>query len=114
MIIKLFEKYWIFITSVLVLGVIYGSLNPLPSLPDVPGNDKTLHFVSYAVLALPMCLAKPKHLFLLLVGVVIFSGSIELIQPYVNRHSDWGDFIANTGGVTIGYISGLVGRKILK
>jgi hypothetical protein len=27
---------------------------------------------------------------------------IELIQPYVNRHADWLDMLANTSGIILG------------
>lgn len=33
---------------------------------------------------------------------------IELIQPYVNRYGEWQDMHANTGGIAIGLLIGIL------
>jgi VanZ family protein len=33
---------------------------------------------------------------------ILCGGLIELIQPYVNRHGEWLDMLANTSGVILG------------
>jgi VanZ family protein len=35
---------------------------------------------------------------------VACGGAIELLQPYVNRHGEWLDMLANTAGVVCGFI----------
>jgi len=36
-----------------------------------------------------------------------WSGGIELIQPYVNRYAEWGDFAANAAGLACGWLISL-------
>jgi len=38
---------------------------------------------------------------------VLWSGAIELIQPYVNRYGEWLDLAANVAGVAIGAMVGI-------
>ena len=35
---------------------------------------------------------------------VLYGGAIEVIQPYVNRYREMGDFWANTIGAVIGVV----------
>jgi len=102
----MFEKN-IWPISIAILAIVtIASLIPLPILPEVPGSDKTHHLVSYALIALPVSLVKPKYWWAFLLFVVVWSGLIELIQPFVNRYGEWLDLAANTVGVIIGYIIG--------
>ena len=78
------------------------SLWPLPTLPDVPGSDKTHHFIAYCALTLPVALHFPKRWTAIIPSVVLYSGAIELIQPYVNRYGEWMDLAANAVGAVIG------------
>lgn len=89
------------------------SLLPLPELPNVPGTDKTHHFVAYAALALPVCLAGKRVALFLLPLFIMWSGAIELIQPLVNRYGEWLDLVANAVGITMGAILGALLRRIL-
>ena len=98
------KSYWIAITLV-TLGVITTlSLWPLEALPSVPGNDKTHHFIAYAALMFPTALRKPKHWKPIGLLFIIYSGTIELFQPYVNRYGEWLDLAANTTGVICGLL----------
>lgn len=40
---------------------------------------------------------------------------IELIQPYVNRYGEWLNMAANTGGITVDLLAGMLikGRRII-
>lgn len=78
------------------------SLAPLAELPPIPGNDKTHHLIAYAVLAFPLSVARPRSWLWGLFGFLIFSGAIELVQPYVNRYGEWADLFANGIGLLIG------------
>jgi VanZ family protein len=100
---QLVVRYHKVLSTLLVIGVTVLSLIPLPQLPDVPGNDKTMHLVAYAVLAFPVSLARPKGYAWLLLGFLVWSGVIELVQPLVNRTSDLVDLIANATGLMLGY-----------
>ena len=82
--------------------VTVASLTPLPALPDVPGTDKMHHVIAYALIALPVSIVRPKFWWRFLMGVFLWSGAIELIQPYVNRYGEWLDLLANFSGVFVG------------
>ena len=99
--------YWRRITIILLLIIVFLSLYPLPQLPQMgEGVDKVYHFIAYLLVALPTGYVYPKYFFVYLLFMVSLSGIIELIQPYVNRHGEWLDFIANTLGVFLGFAIG--------
>ena len=98
------QKYWLHITFILLASIATLSLWPAAHLPSVPGTDKTHHFIAYAALTLPTTLKQPKYIFTITVGLIAFSGAIELIQPYVNRYGEWLDMIANTLGLIFGWL----------
>jgi hypothetical protein len=103
-VINLIKTHWLLITLVLLVSITTLSLWPAANLPQVPGSDKTHHFISYGALMLPAALAKPKHLFYIACGFALFSGAIEIIQPYVNRYGEWLDMAANVAGLTCGFL----------
>lgn len=107
------QRYWLPLTIVLLLGVTTVSLIPLPELPELPGKDKTQHVIAYGILAFPVALARPKGYGWLLLGMIAWSGCIELIQPYVNRYGEWADLLANSAGVVLGWGVGWVMRKVV-
>ena len=100
------SNHWLSLTAFLLLLVTALSLWPLPSLPEVPGSDKTHHLMAYAVVAYPVALRSPVRWWLIIVGVVLYGGMIELIQLFVNRYGEWMDFFANTAGVATGVLLG--------
>ncbi|SON48306.1 VanZ family protein [Vibrio tapetis] len=101
-IIDIIIRYWAALVMVLGLTITYLSLSPIQELPSVPGTDKTHHFIAYAALMFPIALRKPKHWKIYGAVLIGYSGVIELIQPYMNRHGEWLDMLANTSGVIIG------------
>ncbi len=105
------KSYWIAITLMTLSAVTVLSLWPLSQLPPVPGSDKTHHVIAYALLMLPTALRKPERWIFIGLFFLVYSGAIELLQPYVNRHGDWLDLLANTAGVVVGVsIAALVNR----
>ena len=100
----LIQKYWLLLTLFLLAAISTLSLWPAEHLPQVPGSDKTHHFIAYAALMLPTALRKPKYWLVIALCFMLFSGAIELIQPYVNRYGEWLDMLANTGGVICGIV----------
>lgn len=98
------QKHWLTITLLLLATIAFLSLWPAPQLPDVPGSDKSHHFIAYATLIFPVALRKPKHYLLVILALVFFSGMIELIQPFVNRYGEWLDMAANTSGLICGWL----------
>ena len=114
---NIIKAHWIVITLATLVAITFLSLWPLEQLPPVPGTDKTHHFIAYACLMFPAALRKPKNWLLIGLLFIAYSGSIELIQPYVNRYGEWLDMLANVTGVVCGALAaGLVnlissGRK---
>ena len=106
--INLVGKYWFVISVLLLLAVSLLSLSPLEELPEVPGSDKTHHLVAYALLAFPTALRRPHGWGYIILFFAVYSGAIEVIQPYVNRYGEWTDFIANLVGLLIGSIIALI------
>jgi len=92
------------------LAVVVGCLVPADWLPARLPNDKLLHFVSYAVLALPIATVTSTlaqnaagAVILLLAGF-----AIEVAQHFVpGRSFCMRDMAANAAGVLIGTLIGL-------
>lgn len=73
----------------------------LPQAAALPGNpnDKLLHILAFAVLALLAAFAYPRiRLLTILAGLSSFGAMIELVQliPALNREADWTDWAADT------------------
>jgi VanZ family protein len=90
------------------------SLTPLPHLPTAPGSDKVHHLLSYGVLFFPVALAKPKQWRLIGLFFFIWSGVIELVQPYVNRYGELLDMLANGVGLLCGFFIAQLANKAAK
>jgi len=103
-------------TTILLLTIIlFLSLYPLPRLPVMnEGADKLYHFIAYFSLVLPLGYAQPKYTFLHLFTLILISGTIEVIQPYINRYGEWLDFLANTLGIFVGFLVGRIVAKFIK
>jgi hypothetical protein len=102
------QRYWHMITVLTLVTITTLSLWPVANLPTVPGSDKTHHFIAYAALMFPVALRKPRYWLLIGIFFIAWSGMIELIQPYVNRYGEWLDMAANTGGITVGLLAGIL------
>jgi VanZ family protein len=97
-------KFWRSITLVTLALITVTSLLPAEHLPAAPGSDKTHHFIAYCALMLPTALRRPRYWFALALLFIIWSGLIEIIQPYVNRYGEWLDLLANAGGIVLAII----------
>jgi len=109
--IALISEYWCQISFLLLALITVLSLTPLPDLPQAPGSDKVHHLIAYSALALPAALRGRRNWFLLMPVFVLWSGAIELIQPFVNRHAEVLDLAANTVGLCLGAFLGVVLRR---
>ena len=98
----LIKSYWVIFTMFTLAAITILSLWPLETLPSVPGNDKSHHFIAYAALMFPTALRKPQHWQAISLLFIAYSGMIELLQPYVNRYGEWLDMAANATGVICG------------
>ncbi len=106
---SLIKTYWLWLTVFMLVCIASLSLWPHDTLPQVPGTDKSHHLIAYGLLILPTAIKKPKHWGYIALGFILFSGAIELIQPYVNRYGEWLDLLANILGVG----SGILLAKVL-
>lgn len=98
------STHWAAFTLFMLVAITALSFWPLPSLPPVPGNDKTLHLVAYAALMFPVALRRPGYWTWLGLCFIAYSGIIELLQPYVNRYGQWSDLAANAIGIVCGLL----------
>ena len=103
--------YWLACTAVVFTGIPVLSLWPLEALPAVPGTDKNHHIIAYAVLMFPTALRRPTSWKSISLFFILYSGLIELVQPYVNRYTECFDMAANITGVVCGL---LVGELIIR
>lgn len=50
---------------------------------------------------------------LFIVGFLVCSGVIELVQPYVNRYGEWLDLGANGLGLVVGILTASFARSMI-
>lgn len=111
----LIKRQWATLTLMMLAVITLLSLWPRGHLPSVPGTDKIHHLIAYGCLMLPLALRKPDKWMLFGLLFIAYSGLIELIQPYVNRHGEWADLGVNVVGVVCGVIvAGLINRIVSK
>ena len=111
--IEFIKKYWIVLSVLILASITILSLWPVATLPPVPGSDKIHHFIAYALLMFPVSLIKPRYWLVIGLFFILWSGSIELIQPYVNRYGEWMDLVANIAGMVFGLLSARLVRLLI-
>lgn len=89
------------VAAILLAGVTGLLLMPMPDHGlEAPGNiDKLVHFVMFFCVAVPALVGMIRFWPHIMLGLILYGGLIELIQPQFGRHADWGDFVANSLGV---------------
>ena len=97
-------KIYTFLTFLLISFL---SLYPLKQQPSIPASNKIHHLISYSAITIGVGLRRPSNYLLLMLFFSIYSGLIELIQPYVNRFWEIEDFLFNNLGIFIGLIFGV-------
>ena len=102
-VVELNRRYWWMFTVFLMLIIGWGSLKPPePGDVSIAGLDKLMHFVAYLCLALPTALAVRQQQWCCFLGLVLFGGAVELLQPWFGRSCDGLDFVTNCLGVLTG------------
>lgn len=105
------SKWWLPVSLLLLLIITAGSLLPVPAGP--PGSDKLMHLVSYGVLMFPAAYAANKYPWVFAIFFFLWSGGIEIIQPYFNRYGEWRDLLANALGLIVGFLLGQLAKHKL-
>ena len=77
------------------------TLMPLP-VSGPTGSDKVYHILAFACLALPLPFAKPRWTLWVILSVIAYGGTIEVLQPYFGRHAEWADLLADGLGAILG------------
>lgn len=94
---------WLFWPGVLVIA--WGELTPdPPQMSGLLGWDKADHFIAYFGLSAMASLViglKPRLKWAIL-GVILMSGALELLQAVFGRDAEFLDFAANTLGAAAG------------
>lgn len=94
---------------VLLLGVVcFLAFSPRPPDPLSTGWDKLNHGAAFTALTMTALLAFPRPyraLWVVLLGLLVFGGLIEVVQGFVpNRSSEWADLLADALGILAGTI----------
>ena len=112
---SVFERYGVVLSLIALAVITGGSLVPRESGGDVGSADKVLHLVAYAVAILPLTQHKTQTRLIFAIGVLIWSGAIELVQPFVGRSASLLDLASNAAGLLLGLALGvLLDRVVLK
>ena len=115
---RMLFRYSDWFASIWFVVLTYLSLAPLTELPLEHANDKLLHVIAYAALAFFGLLRRRTITVAigLMLAMIMYGGLIEMVQPYVNRYGEIGDFIANSIGAVLGALIawGLLKLKFIR
>ena len=100
------RKIDIYATIAIAFAIGLATLTPVETLPNVSGSDKLYHLISFAILTLPIAIIRPKAMWLILSLSIAYGGTIEIIQPLVNRNCEMADLFADACGAVLGILGG--------
>jgi VanZ family protein len=91
--------FWVMCGTVLA-----GALAPQADTPQLFAlADKVAHTLAFTALALVGLRAYPRHTWIVCILLIALGGLIEVVQGYTStRSQEWGDFVADTLGVSVG------------
>ena len=89
-------------SGVVAILILVLTLIPGESVPDAPGGDKLHHLLAFAALVFPVVAVWPRAAVWVVPAAILFGAAIEVIQPFVGRHGEWADLLANALGALIG------------
>ncbi len=116
---KLHDLFYLKPYFSIFLTVVIGILCFIPSenVPDVSTNDKTAHFVAFAVLGFSWFMFLKNYL-KVAIGLTFFAVFIEFVQYLLpvsfHRGFDLLDILADVLGIGIGFAIAFVFNKIVK
>lgn len=108
-----YARYWQaagWLLCLIVLGVTMVPLNSAAFI-DLPGIDKLAHLLAFLALTLWLTGAYQRHRYkALAVWLLVFGALIEIAQhTFGQRTAEALDWLANAGGISIGFALALVG-----
>ncbi len=105
---------FLYLALIWTFSVLIASLISMKNMPkiEVPGKDKTIHFIFYSVLTFLWYLALQKKYknkalkYIIALAVIIYGIIIEVLQGALtqNREMDFYDVMANSGGALLALI----------
>jgi VanZ family protein len=105
---------WLSIIATLIIlaAISVASLSPVNSGGDPGSADKTMHVFAYALAILPLATVSSRPRLGIALGVLIWSGAIELLQTLVGRSASFSDLMANAAGVFLGLSATVMLRRV--
>lgn len=111
-------------TLLIAIAIVLLSLLPMPDMKvemDVPLADKWTHMAMYGLLTFAIWFDYrrshqhwnvPRLMLFAFIAPIVMGGLLELAQAHLTscRSGDWFDFLANTIGVCLGTVIGLLVR----
>ncbi|MCA0994160.1 teicoplanin resistance protein VanZ [Alloyangia pacifica] len=83
----------------------------------VPGDallgDKMQHALGFGAIVAPVALLRPRWLWWLAPATIAFGGLIEVVQAYVGRDAELGDWAADAIGVLTASVLAMALRSLL-
>jgi len=103
--------FWLFWPALIVVA--WGELTPHP--PSIHASDKFLHFLAYSGLAglATTALRHRRAIILAAIALILFGGTLEILQAFTGRDAEWLDEAANTIGVLTGACAGLLFLRLV-
>ncbi|MEL7014096.1 MAG: hypothetical protein AAFO72_12550 [Pseudomonadota bacterium] len=103
------DRYAAVLSLIAVALITAASLLPSQSAGGPGGMDKLLHLLAYAVAVMPISQLPHRKRIAFGIGVLVWSGVIEFVQPLVGRTASLLDFWANAVGILLGlFVGGLL------
>ena len=104
--------------ALLLTGILAATIGVLTLAPinlpvNIGGGDKLHHLIAFAALVLPCAVLYRRVLVWLAPAALLYGGLIEFIQPALGRHGEWLDFVADSFGVALGVVLGLLLHSLL-
>lgn len=98
-----------------VIGITVLSLLPPKSGVELGEHDKINHFIAYSVLSLNfgVWINRVKLHLYFLPALIAYGLLMEFFQGFVpGREQSWLDALANTGGVSLGFVLAFINAKL--
>ncbi|MEL7150703.1 MAG: hypothetical protein AAGK71_08220 [Pseudomonadota bacterium] len=112
----LLGKYNLFVSGLLLAVITLASLSPAGSSGD-PGAvgvpDYFAHIVAYAAVVFVRAATPSARMLWFCGAVLVWSGAIELLQPFIGRSAGLPDIYANAAGIALGAVLGYPFRLLL-